>query len=460
MNSSTSSYMSDNKTRSKPRSAASSSAEMRSPRFSDLANRDIPLAELGVRGSFRLMQTLGAVYPRAIRLLMQWRKPEPREVRELFEALGATYIKVGQFIASSPSVFPKEYVEEFQKLLDQTEAIPFRKIKRIIEDDLGKPMNRVYEWVDERPLASASIAQVHAARLITGEDVVIKVQKPGVAAILTTDLNAAYLLSRLFELMVPHLDKDAIAGIVSEMYQCMIEECDFNKEADNLNLFIRFLQDTGNNEVVAPRPYLQATNTRVLTMERLYGTAISRPGEAQQSIAAERLFIALNTWFASLQSCDIFHADLHSGNLLLLDNGKVGFIDFGMVGRIKTETWQATSDLIAGLSEEDYHRIARAMLSVGLTRESIDVDRLAADVKKVFGELYSIEPSEMLLGDGNEIDGVTRMMNSLGDLAKSYGIRFPRAFTMLLKQFLYFDRYMDMLAPGVDLFDDERITLF
>ena len=431
-----------------------------SPKLSDISHRGINIAELGVRGSFRLMQTLGAVYPRAMKLLVQWRKPEPAEVRELFEALGATYIKFGQFIASSPSVFPKEYVEEFQKLLDQTETIPFRKIKRIIEDDLGKPIDRVYEWIDEKPLASASIAQVHAARLLGGEDVVVKVQKPGVAAVLTTDMNAAYLLSRLFELMIPNLDKDAIAGIVSEMYLSMIEECDFNQEADNLNAFIRFLQDTGNTEVVAPKPYLQATNVRVLTMERLYGKAISKPTESELTQAPEKLFMALNTWFASLQGCDFFHADLHSGNLLLLDNGKVGFIDFGMVGRIQPETWKATFDLFTGLGEEDFHRVAKAMLTVGLTRDKIDVDALAMDVKKVFDDLYAIDPSEMLLGDGAEIDGVTKMMNSLGSIAKSYGIRFPRAFTMLLKQFLYFDRYMDMLAPGVDLFGDDRIKLY
>ncbi len=427
----------------------------------DFANRDISVAELGVRGSFRFVQTVATVYPRALRWLLQWRRPRPAEVRELFEALGATYIKFGQFIASSPSVFPKEYVDEFQKCLDQTPAIPFSKVRKIIERDLGKPLYRVFAHVDTEPLASASIAQVHGARLRTGEDVVVKVQKPGVRAILTTDMNAVYLLIRLMELIIPHMDRDAIAGIVEEMYQSMLDECDFNKEADNLIKFARFLDATGNDSVVVPKSYLQATNLRVLTMERLYGKAMTNPQALQEYAVdpAQSLFNAMNTWFASLTQCEFFHADLHSGNLMLLNDGRVGFIDFGMVGRIKPEVWQATFALIGAISEENYQLMAESMLTIGVTRDEVDVNALARDIRKLFSTLNSLEPSDMLTAETESSDGITRLMNDLGDIAKFYGIRFPRAFTMLLKQFLYFDRYMDMLAPGANLFQDERIEM-
>lgn len=427
----------------------------------EFRHHDIGLAELGIRSSLRFAQTLLAVYPRALRWLMQWRRPRPAEVRELFEALGATYIKFGQFIASSPSVFPKEYVDEFQRCLDQTPSIPFSKVRKIIEQDLGKPLHRVFGHIDVRPLASASIAQVHAARLLSGEDVVVKVQKPGVRAVLTTDMNAVYLLMRILELIIPNTDRDAIAGIVEEMYQSMLDECDFNKEADNLVKFARFLERTGNDTVVVPRPFLGASGLRVLTMERLYGVQLTDP----QALArypgdpAECLFNAMNTWFASLTQCDFFHADLHSGNLMLLDDGRVGFIDFGMVGRIRPEIWQATFTLIMALGEEDYQSIAESMLTIGITREHVDVDALARDIRKVFGAMSAMEPEEMLSADSASSDGVTRIMNDLGDLAKSYGIRFPRAFTMLLKQFLYFDRYMDMHAPEANMFRDDRLKL-
>ena len=424
--------------------------------------RPLQMAELGVRGSVRLLQTCAAVYPKALRWLIDWRVPAPAEMRELFESLGVTYIKFGQFIASSPSIFPKEYVDEFQKCLDQTPAIPFRKVKAIIEDDLGKPLDRVFEHISPEPLASASIAQVHAATLLSGEQVVVKVQKPGVKATLTTDLNAVYLVTRLFERIIPNLDRGSIADLVEEMYQAMLDECDFVKEADNLIHFERFLTGAGNTSVVVPKPYLEASNERVLTMERFYGVALTdiEALKASGHDAAESLFNAMNTWFASLTQCAFFHADLHSGNLMLLRNGQVGFIDFGMVGRIKPSVWEATFKLFMAVSEQDYQTMAESMLAIGVTRSEVDVNALARDIEHLFGRLDAMDPEYLLGSGGSEPDGVTSLMTELGAVARDYGIRFPRSFTLLLKQFLYFDRYMDLLAPGANMFGDDRVTLY
>ena len=424
--------------------------------------RPLQMAELGVRGSVRLLQTCAAVYPKALRWLIDWRVPAPAEMRELFESLGVTYIKFGQFIASSPSIFPKEYVDEFQKCLDQTPAIPFRKVKAIIEDDLGKPLDRVFEHISPEPLASASIAQVHAATLLSGEQVVVKVQKPGVKATLTTDLNAVYLVTRLFERIIPNLDRGSIADLVEEMYQAMLDECDFVKEADNLIHFERFLTGAGNTSVVVPKPYLEASNERVLTMERFYGVALTdiEALKASGHDAAESLFNAMNTWFASLTQCAFFHADLHSGNLMLLKNGQVGFIDFGMVGRIKPSVWEATFKLFMAVSEQEYQTMAESMLAIGVTRSEVDVNALARDIEHLFGRLDAMDPEYLLGSGGSEPDGVTSLMTELGAVARDYGIRFPRSFTLLLKQFLYFDRYMDLLAPGANMFGDDRVTLY
>lgn len=426
----------------------------------DTSGRRISLAEFGLRGSWRVLQTASVVSPRALKCLLRRRKPSPRELRELFEDLGATYIKFGQFIASSPSIFPKEYVDEFQLCLDQTPSLPFNKIKQIIEDDLGQSIAEVFAHFDENALASASIAQVHAARLVTGEDVVVKVQKPGVQAILTTDMNAVYLCIRLFELILPNTDKDAVAGLVEEMYQSMIDECDFYKEADNLTQFRAFLLQSGNSHVVAPKPYSQASSRKVLTMERLYGTALNNDmaqGEAGFD-PANSLFNALNTWFASLTQCAFFHADLHSGNLLLLNDGKVGFIDFGMVGRIQPEAWQAIFSLFMAISEQNYELMAQSMISVGITREVVDEAALTRDIRNLFDGLNALDPQTVL--ENKQTDGITSLLSELGDIARTYGIRFPRAFTMLLKQFLYFDRYMELLAPGADIFQDDRVDFY
>ena len=432
------------------------------PKLVTNANHSVSLAELGVRGSLRLTQTLIQVYPRATKWLIRRQRPPAREVRELFEALGATYIKFGQFIASSPSVFPTEYVEEFQLLLDQTEKIPFHKIQQIIEKDLGKPLDQVFSHFDAEPLASASIAQVHAAVLASGDDVVVKVQKPGVATEIMVDLHTVYLMTRLLELILPNLDKDAIAGIIEEMYQSMIDECDFIKEAQNLKEFRQFLRATGNTEVLAPKPYAEASSTKVLTMERLYGCSLAD----QEALAkhpgnpAQALFNALNTWFASLTACDFFHADLHSGNMLLLNDGRVGFIDFGMVGRVKKEAWEAMFNLFNAIGSENYRGIAESMLAVGITRDEVDIDRLTVDIRNLFMSMNQVQPDMMMENLAlQKTDAINDMMIQLGEIGKNYGIRFPRAFTMLLKQFLYFDRYIQILEPGASMFDNPNIDM-
>ncbi|MGK0306493.1 MAG: aarF domain-containing kinase [Gammaproteobacteria bacterium] len=432
------------------------------PNIHSILKRNISLTEMGLRSSLRLTQTMAKVTPYAIRWGLKRKLPPANEVRELFEALGTTYIKFGQFIASSPSIFPKEYVEEFEQLLDQTKPIPFSTIKKIVSKDLKQPINRIFSHIEQQPLASASIAQVHAATLVTGENVVLKVQKPGVQAIITADLNTVYVLVRLLEFMLPNTDRDALTGIVSEMYQAMIDECDFVKEAQHIKVFRNFLDTSNINTVVAPKVYERASGLRVLTMERFYGCALTDEdaSEKSQGDPAKALFEALNVWFASLMKCEIFHADLHSGNMMLFEDGRVGFIDFGMVGRVSPQTWQAMFSLFKGLSEQDYALVADAMLAVGMTRKNIDKQQLSRDIEHVFLSMNNISNEDLMANDGlNVTPAVNDVINTLGEVARNYGIRFPRSFTLLLKQFLYFDRYIQILDPDANLFDDERITI-
>ena len=415
-----------------------------------------------VKGTLRIAQTSSVIAKTAGTWMLGDRPPNPKLLRTVFEELGATYIKLGQFIASSPTFFPKDYVEEFQHCLDRTKPFSFTVAKKIIESELQKPIDSVYSWVDPKPLASASIAQVHAAKLLSGEDVVIKIQKPGVENVLLTDLNFLYVCARVIERLAPKLSWTSLSGVVEEIQRTMMEECDFIKEANNLKVFRDFLHDTHNEDAAVPRVFEHCSTRRILTMERFHGVSLTDL-ESIRGYARDperTLITAMNTWFASLTQCDFFHADLHSGNLMLLENGCVGFIDFGMVGRIKPSVWEATFALFMAVNQQDYAQMARSMLAIGVTRKEVDVEELARDIEKLFRRLDGMEPEYLLGSGGREPDGVTNLMTELGDIAKSYGIRFPRSFTMLLKQFLYFDRYMDLLAPGVNIFGDERFDLY
>lgn len=256
----------------------------------------------------------------------------PRTLKRLFEELGATYIKLGQFIASSPTLFPAEFVLEFQSCLDNSPTVSYNAIRKIIQEDLNRPLSSVYSYIDPTPLASASVAQVHRARLIDGREVVIKVRKPGVDSNLKVDLGFLYVSSRLIEFLNPSLSRVSFSTIVGDLRESMLDELDFTREAQNLIQFRDFLSRNEITGVTAPEPYLEASSTRVMTMEYLQGVPFVDIENVKKYTrnTADTLFTAIATWGKSVADLDAFHADLHGGNLLVLEDGRVGFLDFGI----------------------------------------------------------------------------------------------------------------------------------
>lgn len=175
-------------------------------------------------------------------------KPLAPEVllRKLFEKLGATYIKLGQFIASSPTLFPQQYVLEFQKCLDRTDPMPWPSIKKVIEHELKQPLNTVFSSVTPTPLASASVAQVHCATLRDSQkEVVLKVLKPGVEDVLTTDLSFLLVATKILEFINPQLARTSLVGIVSDIRSSMLDEVNFRKEAQHIQEFATYLDNAG-----------------------------------------------------------------------------------------------------------------------------------------------------------------------------------------------------------------------
>lgn len=414
-----------------------------------------------LKGSLRIGQTAKVISKAGLKWVAGNRPPNPKLLRNVFEELGATYIKLGQFIASSPTFFPKDYVEEFQHCLDKTKPFPFPIAKKIIEDELGKPLDQVYAYVEPVALASASIAQVHAAKLLTGEDVVIKIQKPGVENVLLTDLNFLYASARVLEYLAPKLSWTSLSGIVEEIQKTMMEECDFYKEAQNLKAFKGFLDRTENEDVVVPKVYEQASSRKVLTMERFYGVPLIDLETIRRYCPdPERTLItAMNTWFSSLTQCEFFHADVHAGNLMVLESGKVGFIDFGIVGRINPGTWEAVSDFISSIMIGNFDGMADAMIRIGVTSGDVSAVSLADDLRRLFNKLDVMVPDYALIESNQGEDDINNILMDMVKVGEDNGIHFPREFALLMKQFLYFDRYVHVLAPELDMFVDERLNM-
>ncbi|KAM3320364.1 putative aarF domain-containing protein kinase, chloroplastic [Capsicum chacoense] len=401
----------------------------------------------------------------------------PLYLRKLFERMGATYIKLGQFIASTPTLFPPEYVQEFQYCFDRAPAVPFEEIQTILREELGRPIDTVFEYIDPTPVASASIAQVHGAKIRdTGEDVVIKVLKPGIEDILVADLNFIYIAARILEFLSPDLSRASLVAIVKDIRQSMLEEVDFNKEATNVETFRRYLEAMGlTRQATAPKVYRQYSTKRVLTMERLYGVPLTDLDSIKSLVSNPEtsLITALNVWFGSLVACESFHADVHAGNLWQLRDGRIGFLDFGIVGRISPKTWAAMEVFLQSIAIEDYESMASALIDMGATGKDVDSKSFARDLEKIFLSIQDLDTEIIVAAARDTNTNATtvaanvafdeRQMNALYldvvRVGESYGLKFPREFALLMKQLLYFDRYTKLLAPNMNMYRDRRIKL-
>ncbi|XP_073305604.1 uncharacterized aarF domain-containing protein kinase At5g05200, chloroplastic isoform X1 [Primulina huaijiensis] len=401
----------------------------------------------------------------------------PLYLRKLFERMGATYIKLGQFIASAPTVFPPEYVQEFQYCFDRAPPVPFQEIQVILREELGKPVDAVFEYVDPTPIASASIAQVHGARIRnTGEDVVIKVLKPGIEDVLVADLNFVYVFARILEFLSPDLSRASLVAIVKDIRESMLDEVDFKKEAANIESFRKYLEAMGlTRQATAPKVYQQYTSRRVLTMERLYGVPLTDLNSISSLVLDPEisLITALNVWFGSLLACETFHADVHAGNLWVLRDGRIGFLDFGIVGRISPKTWAAMEVFLASIATEEYDAMASSLIQMGATNKDVDSKAFARDLEMIFSSIQDLdtqivvatarEPNRNSTAVSANLLVDDRQMNALFldvvRVSESYGLRFPREFALLMKQLLYFDRYTRLLAPNMNMLRDQRITI-
>lgn len=307
--------------------------------------------------------------------------------------------------------------------------------------------------------------------LVNGTQVCIKVQKPGVDSTLIADLNFLSVATKLLEFFNPSLSRMSLANIVTDIKESMFDELDFNKESSNLVNFREFLAKNGITDAVAPMPYLQLCTKRVLTMEFLKGVPlVDLEGIRRYTSQPEQTLIsALRTWAISVTANDRFHADLHGGNLLVLEDGRVGFIDFGIVGRIPERVWGALGGLVEGLAEGDFKSVARALVQMGATTGTVNEEKFAKEVKSVFEKISQFQPeilvtatesggnpavTAQLLVDEKE---TTELVLELVKVADENGLRLPREFGFLLKQALYFDRYQKLLAPDVDPLRDSRV---
>jgi predicted unusual protein kinase regulating ubiquinone biosynthesis (AarF/ABC1/UbiB family) len=375
----------------------------------------------------------------------------PRLLRRFFEDLGPTFIKFGQIIASSSGMFPKRYVDEFQRCLDRVRPFPFSEVDEILRAELGSQAARL-SAIDPVPLASASIAQVHTATLDNGIQVVVKVQRPGIESRMAADMKIMRSMALVVEKLVRDAELASPVAILEDFAATLKQEIDFRIEADNLERFNQIMAELAYKDVRAPRPYLELTTRRVLVMERFHGTRVDHADaiRARGINAEEKLIKGLRSWFQCVILYGFFHGDVHAGNLMLLDNEDLGFLDFGIVGRFDPRQKAMVTDWIVAFAGGDYRALADVIADMGGVSSQIDRDAFSRDLEIAYGPLL-----KKSFGDINYAD----ILPQVHRVATKHRMRMPKEFVLITKQMLYFDRYAKLLAPSLQLFTDPRLVM-
>jgi ubiquinone biosynthesis protein len=365
-------------------------------------------------------------------------------LRVAAERLGASYIKLGQIISSGEGLFPSELVSEFKKCRDQVPAEPFEVVRDMIEAELGRPVDEVFESIDTTPLAAASIAQVHAARLRTGEDVVVKVQRPTVGDLVHRDLaTMAWLAPHL----VGRIPVAALANppaLVELFAETIVEELDFRLEAANMLDIARVLRDLEQDQYVVPRPHPQLVTRRVLVMERLSGFNFDDvAGMLDAGIDTEAVVrTGMIAFMEGAMIHGIFHGDLHGGNLFVLPDGRTALLDFGIVARLPQERRMAFLRLMLGATTNDLTAQMAALRDLGALPPDTDLEAVIRDIGL---DQPPIDPTTLT---GEEmVKEVQQVVKAL----LAYGAKLPKELMLYVKNMVFLDGAIARLAPDLDL---------
>ena len=368
-----------------------------------------------------------------------------RRLRVACERLGPAYIKLGQILSAGDGFFPVELVAEFKKCRDQVPPEKWSDIETIIEADLGAPLDSLFAEIDHEPIAAASIAQVHAARLTTGESVVVKVQRPTVAKLVHQDLR---VMAWLAPYLVGRIPVTALANppaLVRVFAETITEELDFRVEAANMVDIAVSLRELGQREFVVPRPHPALVTERVLVMERLSGfafddvTGMHHAGMDTPAIVRAGMI----GFMEGAMIKGLFHGDLHGGNLLVLPDGRTALLDYGIVGRLDDSARLAFLRLLVSGTTSDIRGQMFALRDLGALPPDAEVDSLIVELGL---DRPPADPTKM--SSEELVAELQRMVKTL----LGSGARMPKELMLFVKNMVFLDGAIATLAPDLDLF--------
>lgn len=354
------------------------------------------------------------------------RKKQAFWIRESLLELGPTFIKVGQLFSTRADLFPSEYVEELSKLQDQVPAFTYEQVEKIIKADLSKPIAKLFRSFDPSPIAAASLGQVHKAQLNTGEEIVVKVQRPGLKKLFTIDLA---ILKRIAQYFQNHpkwgRGRDWL-GIYEECCRILWLETDYLNEGRNADTFRRNFRT--QDWVKVPRVYWRYTSPQVLTLEYLPGIKISHY-EAIEAAGLDRKLLAklgAKAYLQQLLNDGFFHADPHPGNIAVSPDGSLIFYDFGMMGKITSNIREDLMETLFGIAEKNAERVVNSLVALGALAPANDMGPVRRSVQYMLDHFMD-KPFEE--------QSVAAISEDLYEIAYDQPFRFPATFTFVMRAF-------------------------
>lgn len=358
----------------------------------------------------------------------------------ILKELGPTFVKLGQILSTRSDLIPQSLCDELKSLQDQVNPLPFSELKNLLEENLGSELEGVFHRFDEVPLACASIAQVHTAQLISGEEVVVKIQRPNIRAVIEADLSILHYLARQAIEVAPEAEAFRPDLILTEFERAIIKELDFSYESRNLLRFARHFQDW--ETVHIPKVYIEHSDAQVLIMERLYGVKITEAGtlgHPMDDIAKETVRMLFKQVFED----GFFHGDLHPGNLLVLEDSRIGLIDFGMVGRLTPAMRSMLADLLLHITTNNYEGVARTLYEISDHDEPIHYSQWETDVTELMDQHFT--NSSLAEVDFGQI------VRDLIEGAVRHKARIPADYTMFFKAIMTVEGIGKIVSPDLDL---------
>jgi ubiquinone biosynthesis protein len=368
-------------------------------------------------------------------------KPATREgaitFREALEELGTTFVKLGQLLSSRPDLLPDVYIDELGKLVDDVQPLPFAPLREVIEQDIGLEH---FTSIDEQPLASASIAQIHAALLKNGREVVVKVRRPGIVEQVELDLE---LLRKTAQIAEKHSNTARLLqlnALADELEQHLRGELDFVEEAHNAELIASVIADY-REDLYVPQVIHPLVTERVLVLERVHGAKVEQ-GHGLDPERASTLARALfRAYIGQVTVKGVFHADPHRGNVLLTPDGRLALLDFGLIGRLDDDTRTALALLLLAMAQNQADDVADLIISLSRTSVESDEAGFVHDLRRKLPRYHWRPLAGIRTGEG---------LADLMRLALQHGIALPTSFALVGKTLSQAESIARTLDPELD----------